>query len=49
MIWQILISQNCIKYEFFDTAYLKCSNNFDADCMGIIGKKKCDAAFEGKY
>ena len=32
MTWQIFISQNCIKYKFFDTTYLKCSNYFAADC-----------------
>ena len=29
---QIFISKYCIMYEFFDTNYLKCSNNFAADC-----------------
>ena len=28
MTREIFISQNCVRYEFFDTTYLKCSNNF---------------------
>ena len=32
MTWQILISENCIRYGFFGTNYLKCLNNFAADC-----------------
>ena len=30
--WQIFISQNCVRYEFFDSSYPKNSNNFAADC-----------------
>ena len=29
---QIFIAYNSSWYEFFDTNYLKCSNNFAADC-----------------
>ena len=32
MTWQTLISQNSIRYEIFDTTYLKCLNNFAVDC-----------------
>ena len=31
MIWQIFISYNCIRYEFYCIHYRKCSNNFAAD------------------
>ena len=37
MIRQIFNSKNSIRYEFFETNYLKCSNNFAANCT--IGKK----------
>ena len=33
MTRQIFISQSIIRYEFFDTNYLKCSNIFAADCI----------------
>ena len=36
MTWQIFISQNYIRYEFFVTTYLKCSNNFAVDFIVLI-------------
>ena len=31
-----------LKYDFFETYYLKCSNNFDADCtLPIVPKLTC--------
>ena len=46
------ISLNCIRYEFFDTNYLKCSNNFAADCrcedIGCPRKRTSENIQNGK-
>ena len=34
--WQIFISKNCIRYEFYDTNYFECSDNFAIDCTSIV-------------
>ena len=40
--WMKFISQNCIKYEFFEANYLKCPINFATDCrLGCRFKANC--------
>ena len=40
MALQIFILYNCIRYELFDTTYLKSSNNFAADCIIMVHQKE---------
>ena len=38
-VWQKFILKKGIRYEFFDTNYLKCSNNFAAYCILVNYEK----------